>query len=621
MGENDKAYESYTRSIEIRKELGDKAYLASAVNNLGIWMAIQSRFDEALVYFNQYRDINMELKDTIAVATATMNLGNVNNDRGNYEKALEYYLESASLLNASSVKRESTRANLYLNIALIYSENDEFDQAISNTKKALTIYEDFNNKEDIRDAYQNIGLFFDFKNEADSALYYYDLALELSRELGNDRNTADILMNIGVVHNKANAPEFALEYLLEAEELFLNQDEAQPVANLYNNIGASYYYLGRYDQAINSYKTSYDLATQTEDLETQSRASFGLAEAYAEVGDYRNAFEYQVLYDTYKDSLMNIDRAEVIEELITKYETEQKEAEIELLTTKQAQSEAEIARQDAENRALFFGILALVFVVAGISGWFIYSNRKKKIIQQQKEALHQNEIESLIEKQSLESISSMLEGQEKERKRLAAELHDRLGSILSLVKMYFSSLDDDIKEKQPELYESFAEGNQILDDAFLEVRSLIKEMKEGKVSGNGLVKDVKDLLEKVKKLGIRVEQDISLESDLDSMIEMNVLRVIQEALTNSLKYSKATLISLQLREEENLKLKISDNGIGFSKEKGNDGRHELEHYGLGNMESRIKLLGGTFSLNSISGKGVEIRASIPLKKNETQEAG
>ena len=93
-----------------------------------------------------------------------------------------------------------------------------------------------------------------------------------------------------------------------------------------------------------------------------------------------------------------------------------------------------------------------------------------------------------MERQQLESVSAMLEGQEKERQRLAIELHDRIGSLLSLVKMYFSSLNEDISEKQPELHSSFSEGSQFLDDTFFEVRAIIKEMRDGISAGERLAK-------------------------------------------------------------------------------------------------------------------------------------
>lgn len=621
MGDQEKAFESYTKSIEIREKLGDQEFLSSAVMNLGVWMAIERRFDEALVYFERYRNIQEELKDTSNLVMVTTNIGNVYSDQGIYEKALEYYHQSVDLLEQSSEKDEGNRAQILFNIGYLYGKREYYEEAISSTKEALEIYRKFKGKDDIAQSYKNIGQFFDELGKQDSALWYYDRSLELYRELGNQNDIARVVMNIGVIHNKEEAPELALSYFQEAERILAETQREVSLPGLYNNIGASYFRLRQYQTAIDYYKRCLEYATQASDLEVQKQASFDLAEVYGVIGDYENGYKYQLMYDTYKDSLFNMERTRAIEELITQYETDKKEAEIRILTAEQAENEALIKQRNAENQTLFIGVISLITAVLGISGWYVYSNRKKKVIAEQKEALFKSEIDSLLERQQVESVTAMLEGQEKERKRLAAELHDRLGSVMSLVKLYFSSLDEDIKETKPELYQSFAEGNKFLDDAFNEVRALITEMKEGRSTGLGLQKDLEQLLDKIEKVGVRVNSRIELDESLDALVEMNVYRIIQEALSNALKYSKATNIELDLVSNGSLKLKIRDNGVGFDPETVNDRIKDREGYGLSNMENRVKVLGGTFKLDARSGSGVMIDVDIPNEELNQEPEG
>lgn len=612
MGEVEKAYESFMKSIEMRMEIGDLAYLSSGYINLGNWMAGESRFDEALNFYEKYKKIQAELKDTLALADINRNIGNVYNELGDYEKALEYYLESVVLLDESSVKDDSGDAYNYFNIGLLYSRTGYHEEAIQSTKNALGIYDKLNDTEGIGFSYQNIGKSFDDLNQPDSALNYYQKALAEYRKLGNVSWVAEILQNIGVVYNKQSSPELALTFLSQALEILEHRNEERLLSNTLNNIGSSYYSLSEYGQAINHYKRALDYAVKTSDLRNQRWAALGLAETYGEMKDFEKAFEYQLLYDVYKDSLLNIERAKAVEELITRYETGKKEAEIKVLTAENAQSEALVAQQNAENRLLIIGILFLIAVVMGIVAWVVHSSRKKALITAQKEQLFRQEIDTLMERQQLESVSAMLEGQEKERQRLAIELHDRIGSLLSLVKMYFSSLNEDISEKQPELHSSFSEGNQFLDDTFSEVRTIIKEMRDGISAGEGLRKDIKALLSKITRLGIQIESHIEVPSKLDNLIEMNVLRIIQEALSNSLKYSKAKKIELFLKGKEKLQLTIRDNGTGFDFESLKESQNEREQYGIQNMQNRVKLLGGEFSLEATPGKGVVIDILIPL---------
>jgi|GEM_PF-892533 len=615
MGERGKAFESFIKSIQIKEELGDERGAANTYLNLGNWMARESDFDNALLYYSRFQAIQEELKDTVALSMVVFNTGNIFYDKGEYEKALNNYLESLYLLENSKENNQRMIAGRYYSIGNIYERMDYPDLAIQNYKSSLIIYQKFQDVESIGDLFLNIGKVFENLQEPDSALAYYEKAISKFEGLNNPVLLAGVYQNIGVIHNQESSPEFALNYLLRAERIFEEADHRN-LSNVYNSIGASYFYLKDYFQAISYYEKSLSLATQDSYLEVQHRASYGLAESYSALKNFENAFKYQNLFNTYNDSLFNLEKTKAVEELITKYETEKVEAENKLLVAKQSENEALIQKRNAENKLLLVGLFALLGAIAGVISWTIYSARKKRIIAVQKEEIYQKEIDSLIDNQQLKTIGAMLEGQDKERKRLAAELHDRLGSILSLVKLYFSSLNEDIKVKQPDLYNHFQEGNKFLDDAFLEVRAIIKEMHEGKISGDGLEKDVDELLTKISKIGVKVKSTINLKSNLNNNIEINVFRIIQEGLSNALKYSKANVIELLLSDGEKLTLKIKDNGIGFDQTEVNNSDSDRESYGVGNMESRVKLLGGEFELYTAKGEGVDINIQIPLNENQ-----
>lgn len=615
-GQSDSAYASYQKSIAIREGLGDEQYLSRALLNMGNWLAREADYQNALDYYQRYKEIKNASNDTVGLSMVTNNIGNLYFDWGQYDEALSNYLRSLDLALASSSEDGKLLASKYLNIGVVYETQDYPVQAIEYYNKALNIYEQHDDPERKGEVFQNLGKVYAEIDEPDSALKYYDLALDKVNLTKNNNRQANILSNLGVLHNQKEEYQKGRDYLLEAGRLLEASKDIRKLSEVHNNLGASYFYLKDYSQAMNYYKSSLDYATESEYLEIQRSASFGLAEAYGVTRNYERAYEYQQLYDIYKDSLMALARIKAIEELITKYETEKIEAQNQVLVAESAQNEAIIERRNAENRVLLIGVLSLLGAVVGIVAWFQYRSRKKRIIVAQKEALYQSEIDSLLNKQQLESISAMLEGQEKERKRLAAELHDRLGSILSLVKMYFTSLDEDIKVKQPELHASFTEGNQFLDDAFMEVRALIKEMKEGTTSGEGLEKDLRELLVKINKIGIEIKSRIELDKKLDALVEMNVYRVIQEALSNSLKYSKADLIELELSDKDQLNVVIRDNGVGFDVEKIPQKKDGDLSYGVGNMENRVKLLGGVFELTSKEGQGVTIDIHIPLADKE-----
>lgn len=612
MGEKEKAYESYLESIDIRERLGNERSVASAYLNFGNWMAEEAEYENAIKYYQKFSDLMKSAEDTVGLSMVISNMGNIYFSQGAYASALENYLESLSLLEEAEIDDDRLMASKLEDIGLVYDKQGYSRQAISYFDRALLVYEKYEDPERKGGLLQNMGLIFTNLNLPDSSLYYYSRAVSEYEALNNKELVAFVNNNIGVIYNNKDEYDVALEYFEKALEVYEESSNERELAEVFLNLGSNYYFRSDFDQALSFFQKSMENALRTDNLSVETKALSAISDVYKIKNDFPKAYEYLDRHNTMKDSLLNTEKTKVIEELITKYETEKKDAEIKVLSAEQAQNEAVIQQRNAENKLLFIGLLALLGTIIGIISWFIYHTRKKRIIAAQKEEIYQKEIDSLLDNQQLKTVGAMLEGQDKERKRLAAELHDRLGSILSLVKLYFSSLNDDIKEKQPELYNHFEEGNKFLDDAFLEVRTIIKEMQEGKTSGDGLKNDVTELLNKIAKIGVEVQSSINLSKDLETNIEINVFRIIQEAMSNALKYSKAHTIELLLSDGENLTLKIKDDGIGFDALQIKTSDVDRESYGVGNMESRVKLLGGEFQLQTAKGQGVDIDIQIPL---------
>lgn len=612
MGEKEKAYESYLKSIEIKEELGDELSVGGAYLNLGNWLSEEAEYENAMIYYQKFSDLMKSVKDTVGLSMVISNIGNIHFSQGAYASALENYLESLSLFQQAEINDDRLMASKLEDIGLVYDKQGYSRQAISYFNRALLVYEKYEDPERKGSIFQNIGTIYESLNLPDSALYFYNLAISEYDALNNKELGAFVYNNIGVIYNVEKEYDTALQYFEKALDTYEKSNNERELAKLYLNLGSNYYFRSNFDQALSFFQKSLENALRTDNLSVETKALSAISDVYKIKKDFPKAYEYLDRYTTMKDSLLNTEKTKVIEELITKYETEKKDTEIKFLSAEQAQNEALIQQRNAENKLLVIGLIALFGAIIGIVSWFIYHTRKKRIIASQKEDIYQKEIDALLDNQQLKTIGAMLEGQDKERKRLASELHDRLGSILSLVKLYFSSLNEDIKDKQPELYNHFEEGNKFLDDAFLEVRAIIKEMHEGKISGDGLKNDVNELLSKVSKIGVDVQSNINLSKDLETHVEINVFRIIQEALSNALKYSKANVIELLLSDGETLTLKIKDNGIGFDPKQIEISDTDKESYGVGNMENRVKLLDGKFQLQTAKGKGVDIEIQIPL---------
>ena len=208
----------------------------------------------------------------------------------------------------------------------------------------------------------------------------------------------------------------------------------------------------------------------------------------------------------------------------------------------------------------------------------------------------------------------MLEGQEEERMRIATDLHDRLGSMLSTIKLMFNSLEEKVDKAQIENQKQYAKANDLLDQACTEVRTISHNLGTGMVANFGLQRAMEELCESIDQTGKVKCQFLNhnLANSYKLDIEINLYRVTQEALNNATKHAKAKLISVQLIDLGNeLSLLIEDDGQGFDPQNIDLGM------GLKNLEKRAKKIAGNLHIDSSLGRGTSIIVEVPLNTEST----
>ena len=323
--------------------------------------------------------------------------------------------------------------------------------------------------------------------------------------------------------------------------------------------------------------------------------------------NYDSAFYYNDLEKTQTDSLNGYKNALVIREINTKYQTAEKEKEIIQLLNTNLKTEA----SRVQNRNLLIGSLSLI-LLGSILAFLIYKNtkRKQRIAEQERE-IEIQKTEKLLKEQELTTIDAMISGQEKERQRLANELHDNLGSTLATVKLHFQHLQHNKDNPKVEhVEELYTKTNALLDEAYQKVRTIAHEKNSGVMANQGLLPAVKKLAKKVSNgdsLLIEV-QDYGLEERLDNALEISIFRMIQELITNTIKHADASEIHISLTNHDSLlNIIVEDNGKGFDAKV----LPQKEGMGLRNIEKRVEHLEGTFEIDSTIRKGTNIIINIP----------
>jgi two-component system NarL family sensor kinase len=278
-----------------------------------------------------------------------------------------------------------------------------------------------------------------------------------------------------------------------------------------------------------------------------------------------------------------------LSELNVKFETERRQKLIQ-------QQQFEISRR---NTTII--IIAALFAVAIIMGLQSYSSYRLK----QKHVLQA----AILNQQDL-ATKGIIQAEEKERKRIAADLHDGVGQLFSAVRMNLSSLMERVVLNNTEEQALAEKTIAMVDESCKEVRTIAHQMMPNILLKIGLASAIKDFVNKIDSHHLKVNLEAyGLDERLDNNVEIVLYRVVQECVNNVIKHSKASRLDINLtRETDNISVTIEDNGIGFN----TADKMKFEGIGLKNIITRVAYLKGTVDISSDQNKGTLVAIYIPL---------
>jgi signal transduction histidine kinase len=325
-----------------------------------------------------------------------------------------------------------------------------------------------------------------------------------------------------------------------------------------------------------------------------------LAQAEAHLGEYRKAYDHLLQSTELKDSVFKDKNQRQINYLGALYQSEKKEKEINQLQSEKQISELTIKRRNVVIYALFVTIALLL----GIS-FLIYRNiRNKHIIVEQDLEIERQKIKELEKDRQIVATHAVLQGEETERKRLAQDLHDGLGGLLSGVKLKLTNMKGNFVLSQ-EYVNHFDNALSLLDNSISELRRVAHNMMPESLVKYGLKDALQDFCNQIdsdKKVKIHF-QFFGEEKRIESSIETTVYRIAQELINNSLKHAEASELIVQLiLKEARVHLTVQDNGKGFDP----NTVDTTKSAGLKNIRARVESFGGRIDLISTPGQGTEV---------------
>jgi signal transduction histidine kinase len=373
-------------------------------------------------------------------------------------------------------------------------------------------------------------------------------------------------------------------------------------------LGEYYFYKANYKKAESVFKKALGIAKTFNYIDYCKQFNFRLYECSNNSGRYKNASDYLLSFVKYNDTILQISTSESLLKLIGKYEQRELHSEKIDLEKSKRLFELKSRRSNFTMYSLIFSIVAILF-----AGYFVILFYQQKletnnIIHNQTEQINTQKIKQLENNIQLQSMQSLIDGQESERERIAQELHDSLGGLLSTIKIRFTKINHDRNFTEKDEYTKLY---NLIDAACVEVRSISNDLKPGSLEKLGLLEAIKDLLNRYK---LEEGPEIIFQyfgfnypSTIDSNIALNIYRIIQELVNNAIKHAKCKEIFVQISKTINeMTITVEDDGIGFSTENVKKGM------GLENIRSRVNYLRGEFNVESSENQGTLFLVLIPL---------
>lgn len=319
---------------------------------------------------------------------------------------------------------------------------------------------------------------------------------------------------------------------------------------------------------------------------------------YSKLGDTKKALDWAAKYISYSDSLHASGLKKDIVELERKYNNAENQRKITML-----QAEKDKALYTSKNNRLLNWLLgvAIVFLFSLLAFGRLYYKKAQKLAVQ-KEINYQQQLQEVEQRQQTAFAKALLEGEEKERKRLAGDLHDGLGGMLSGVKINLSRLVSTNKENSmnTDLYKVIDQ----LDISVSELRRIARNMMPESLLQLGLEASLKDMCHEISSKDTRVDfQSFNISKEIPAEMQVTIYRIIQELVSNALRHAGASEILVQCSQNENtFFITVEDNGKGF--DTGSIGANK--GIGLANVKRRVEYLKGKIDIASVQGEGTDI---------------
>jgi len=546
----------------------------------GIRQIEHAHADSAESTFLKVARMAKEEKNIPIYIRTQINIGRIYSDKGENIKALRYYHEA--LDNAEKIQDKLLIASIFKNIGVLYVGWKKFDKALEYYDKSESVSRQINNEELIADCQNNKGIVYEQQQDYPKALLQYKNALEVYNKKNIPTKIAMALSNIAIVYKFQKKYQESLTYNFKAIELSEASGDQWNLAATYNNIGNLYGEIGQYQNAIKYCEKALGIAKAINAQEIIESIYDSMANAAAKAGDFKNAFIYHQQFSEAMNQFINTENARQLSELSIKYESEKKQQLIQ-------RQQFEIAKRN--NWLIAAGIIFSLLTLIAYITYKSYRHRQQKKLQTE------------IYKQQEIATQSIFTGEQNERIRIARDLHDSVGQMLSLAKMNLSALSTSDTPLQQTI--------NLIDNTITEVRHISHNLMPEELNF-GIFSALENLADQVNS-SVTTKMEIHILDEIKTIKfrtqnELSIYRIVQEIVNNMIKHANASAINLSINQQNNhIIIHIKDNGKGLN----NDSIENSKGIGWKNIHARVRLMNGKIKIQSEKLIGTQIEILLP----------
>jgi two-component system, NarL family, sensor kinase len=558
--------------------------------------------DSALFFATHALSESIRINWLKSISVSLQYIGDYAMSKENYPVALKYFLLASDI----EEKRNDAgrKAELYDEIASVYFYQEIYPKAHDYYSRALAVFVKENDSAKLAMIYSHLGnLEFsrqycekrsgnDIKTDLANSISFYQKSVDLCVKLGKESRAVKGRLNIAASYNQLGQPEKALPLIESAFAFFTKNDDKSMISSTYFTMGVTYGKLKRYDKSIHCYNEALRIGKEIGDTGGAEYIYEQMAQTYRESGNFEKALDSYITYITMRDSIFSAQKSQQIIELETKYETAKKEQQIESLTY-----------QKKVRNIVLISFAALLAALVVITYTVTRNLKARKKLAEQTIIIQEQQIAELEKERQLIATKAVLHGEETERKRMAHDLHDGLGGLLSGVKINLWNMKENAVISSDNIT-AFNQALGLLDNSIKELRRIAHNLMPETLMHYGLRTALQDFITQLPADSCKISfHSYGNEFRYQNDIELAAYRITQELVNNALKYSDAAKIDIQLfLEESRLSVQVSDNGKGFDTAVL---KENLEGKGLQSIRNRVAMLKGKFEISSNIGEGTE----------------